>query len=196
LAQAEEKYLAALDYRPLSWETQKRLAQVADRCAYQLNAQTWREARDLLPELPHPSELNEWCKALERAVAAQPERAPTRGMIAMLLDAFPSGRPPNLDAYADTLLHDAMALGHTPYEVALACRNIRRDTARKFLPSVGEWVAALEKAQESWRSVAKSTSGFIVARIERVRAAASQPEPEPAETHGGAKAVEGRGEQR
>lgn len=135
------------------------------------------EARALLPRLPSLQACEARQTDITAALAAPPNRKGYRAIIALMVDAFPSGRPPNLDVYASCILHDLCEMGFTPLEVVAACRAIRRDPKRVFLPSVGEVIGACEEARAQLRSKLQITERYAEV-IRTVGALASQPDGE------------------
>lgn len=102
------------------------------------------DAIALLAKFPSAEQERDRAAQISRAMKAGSDRKAIVGMVAMLIDAFPSGRPANPEAYLDTIVHDLLSLRYSPEVVALACRNIRRTS--KFLPSVSEIMEAAENA--------------------------------------------------
>jgi len=94
---------------------------------------------------PDKDTLDAFALPIVEAKATPPDRAQTIALVAMMLDSYPSGRPANLSAYADSLVHDLIDLKFSPAVVAMACRSIRPTS--KFLPSGAEMVEAAEKAK-------------------------------------------------
>lgn len=107
-------------------------------------------AKAVVAKLPSPSKCAEALEALRTEVERPANSKANLAMVGILLDVFPSGRPPNLAAYLAGIVHDVTALGFTPSEVATACQTIRRSNT--FLPSVAEIIAACTKARDQWRS--------------------------------------------
>jgi hypothetical protein len=98
----------------------------------------------------------------------------SRAMIGMLLDAFPHSRPPNLDAYAGSMLHDVASMGFNPAVVAAACRELRRTL--KFPPAISEMVAACEAERERYERLSRlaATQAEILGRAEQLIAGAEE----------------------
>ncbi len=138
----------------------------------------WHAAHRASAIAPSESEIVAYGKALDVANDAEPDRAQARAMVAMLIDTNPGPRPANLTAYADAILHDLTVMGFTPTAVALGCEALRRSPA-KFLPSVGEAIEACTDARERLEQKRKH-HWWLAARVERARAIASLPQPEPA----------------
>ncbi len=103
--------------------------------------------RQMIDAGPDKDALDGYALPIVEAKTAPPDRAQTIALVAMMLDAYPHGRPANLSAYADSLVHDLLDLKFSPAVVAMACRSIRRTS--KFLPSVAELVEAAETAKRS-----------------------------------------------
>jgi hypothetical protein len=80
------------------------------------------------------------------ALGATPDPIASRAMIGVLVDCFPNARPPNLEVYCSALLHDALSEGYSPFELARACRTIRRRST--FAPAIVELLAACAEARE------------------------------------------------
>lgn len=109
-----------------------------------LSRQRWEKAREILSAAPPADELSQHLQCLEAATEGGADERATRGMIGMLLDAYPHGRP--TQAFADTLLHDLVSMGFSPEVVARACQTVRRTC--KFAPSVAEVVEACRAHQK------------------------------------------------
>lgn len=111
------------------------------------SAEQWaKETKAILARLPRADQLIERTQAINAALEAPPNRRGTHALVAMLCDAYPTGRPANPTAYIETMVHDLVSMGFSPVVVALACQTIRR--ASKWLPSVAEVVEAATKARE------------------------------------------------
>lgn len=120
------------------------------------------EEAALLTRLPSSRSEAERAASIEQAMEAAPDRRAIVGLIAMLLDGYPSGRPPNLEAYADTIVHDLCSIGFSAAVVAMGCRILRRRS--RFLPAVAEVIEAATEARDQFRSAATSAS-MIARRI-------------------------------
>jgi len=123
------------DYSPWTWRPE----------------QAWERIdalRTVLQAAPTNEALDAFVAPIREAQSLQPDRQQTIALVGMLLDSFPSGRPANLAAYADSLTHDLMDMGFNPPEVALACRIIRRRA--KFLPTIGEMIEAAKEAKAAF----------------------------------------------
>lgn len=109
-----------------------------------------RENQSLLASIPTANDEAQRAEDIRRALTGAPDRRATVGLIAMLLDSYPTGRPPNLAAYADAIVHDLVAMGYSAPVVALACQTLRRTS--KWLPSVAEVLQAAQDAAELFAS--------------------------------------------
>jgi hypothetical protein len=139
LLAASERGLAVLE-RPFPPSDFRDLTTLA----HGLNEQTLGAAIELLANLP--SADSEKARAMQIAQVRDrgPDLKATVGMVAMLVDAFPSGRPANPEGYLDAIVHDLVAMRFSPEVVALACQTIRRSC--KFLPSVSEVIEGASAA--------------------------------------------------
>lgn len=140
-----------------------------------VNIDIWHRAKHVSAIAPSDREIAAYGNALDVANDAEPDRGQTRAIVAMLLDVYPSGRPANLTAYADAILHDLIVMRFTPTAVALGCEALRRTL--KFLPSVGEVIEACSNAKERLAQKRKHHD-YLAGKVARVRVIASLPQPE------------------
>jgi hypothetical protein len=148
LADSEARFLM-----PAPWTTEifrqvLHRGDVLPACAPSVAAA--ERAREILAISPAADVLARFVDAASKAAGLdESQETPTRGMIGLLLDAFPHSRPPNLPAYAGSMLHDVVAAGYSPSVVAAACRELRRTL--KYPPAISEMLAACEKERETLR---------------------------------------------
>ncbi len=139
---------------------------------FRYRAPEWRAdqidtLRQVIACWPDSETLDAYALPIVEAKTAPPDRAQTTALVGMLLDAFPNGRPANLSAYADSLVHDLLDMRFSPAVVAMACRSIRRGS--KFLPSVAEMVEAAESAKEKL-SLAIRQANHTAGAMEKAKA--------------------------
>jgi hypothetical protein len=107
-------------------------------------------AARILKVAPHLADLDTQLAAVSDAIAGEPDATASRAMIGILVDCFPNSRPPNIEAYCSALLFDALNIGYSPFELARACRTIRRKS--KFAPAISELLEACAEAREHLRA--------------------------------------------
>jgi hypothetical protein len=69
-------------------------------------------------------------------------------LLAQLVGSFPTSNLPDAKTFTRVLLDDVMALEPSYVALESACRKLRR--TQKFLPSISEVIAAIEKEQDAW----------------------------------------------
>ena len=173
LAKSEEKFLIDTDKRPWSREAFSKALELRS-CGAVGGWRLWSEARQALELGPPVADIESHVDRLEIAVEGPPEPRATRYMIALMVAAFPNGKPADIDVYCETLLHDAVSMGFTPQVVARACRTLRHTA--KFLPSVSEFIEAGTEAKSDLDR-ARRHSVMMRDLLRQAAAIASQPEP-------------------
>jgi hypothetical protein len=161
LTRSEARFLAPMQS---SWsrEAFSALIRLVDYGTPSLRSAREALALDLSPELLRASQAE-----LALALAGPADRGACMVLIGLMVAAYPSGRPADLDAYLETLVHDALAMGFTPYVVASACQTLRRTC--RFLPSCAEFVEACGKAKDNIERSKRSTE-FVLEKLDRARA--------------------------
>lgn len=176
LAKSESRFIVEPGEMP--W-TDRQFAELCDRTRFIHDAryyrEDWQTARDIAESGPSRRNLEAYLDRVSPALVAEPDQRTTRYMLGLLVSAYPNGRPPDLDAYCETLLHDAMNLGFNPYVVASACRSLRRTCT--FLPSVAEFVKAGEAARAELFA-GKTVGKRLLAIVDVCSQIAATPEPE------------------
>jgi len=163
---AEDRFLVDVTATPWTKDGWGELVSVADS--------TWlspERARRALEAAPADYQVKGYIAALEATLTA-PDPRSTVVMIGMLVDAFPNSKASG--AYIDAATHDVVSSGFSPFELATACRDIRRSC--KFLPSIAELLDACAKVRKS------NQSGLYLAQrleraLDRLRIAAEEPQP-------------------
>jgi hypothetical protein len=180
LAQIQRNILDPLERSP--WPTGEDLREFHELGLYFSRADPhvrrgpWTKAQALAAMAPPPQDVEACGKTLSDALDTPTDPAMSRQVVGMLLDAFPAGRPANLTAYADSILHDVTQLAFSPAAVIMGCQTIRRTS--KFLPAVAEVIEACETARKDLRT--RFDSHIRMARkVEHAREIAALPEPEP-----------------
>lgn len=156
LETCDAKFIDPLDHHLWTSETYKEMQELA--YSWPLDPATAgpaarSSAARFLAIGPNLADLDRHLAILTEAIDAATDARSSRAMIGLLVDCFPSSRPPNLDAYCSALLHDVLSLRYSPYELAAACRSIRRSA--KFAPAISELLAACAEARE-WLRVRRS----------------------------------------
>lgn len=172
LEKCEQLYVAPLE-RPIWQESFRAVFLKGGALCGRVTRQTWERAHELLAAAPPAEELQTYLERLEGAAEGGADEKASRGMVGMLLDAYPHGRP--TQAFADTLLHDLVALDFSPEVVATACQTVRRSC--KFAPSVAEVVDACRKHQGEFSS-RLSIARRVVEFFHRAKEIAKLPPPE------------------
>lgn len=104
-----------------------------------------QQAERFLAESPSYDEAAATREMLALAFNTPPDRDTARVTLGLLLSAYPNAGKEPREEYFATLLHDVVDEGVGPHVLAEACRKLRRET--KFLPTIGEVIAACESAK-------------------------------------------------
>lgn len=138
---ATEKGLSILE-RPHSSEDHRSLLTFVDS----LLERDLHAALELQARLPTAESEKGRAQQILHLMDRGPDTKATVGMVALLVDAFPSGRPANPEGYLDAIVHDLVSMRFSPEVVSLACQTVRRSS--KFLPSVSEIIEAANEARK------------------------------------------------
>jgi hypothetical protein len=149
LADAEAKFLAPVARRPWREDAFRQVLTLAEplfRAAATPAAVD--RANQVMAIAPTSNQLEAYRGALVSATSLEtPDERANRALIGMLLDAFPHSRPPNLAAYAGSMLHDITREGFSPAVVVRACQDLR--TTLKYPPSIAEMLEACREARQA-----------------------------------------------
>jgi hypothetical protein len=161
LAASEKRFLIDPTARPWTYAKWQELIAMTD--PYPLSPERAKQALAIAPDI---QAVRSYISELETAATAQPEPRASIVMVGMLVDAFPNSRASG--SFIDSATHDAAAMGFTPYDIAAACRAIRRTS--KFLPSISEFLDACAKARNTVNT-ALYLAEKLAGRIDRARVA-------------------------
>jgi hypothetical protein len=167
LLEASERPLAVLTspHPTADWRLLCELCRPYDRLELPLN-----DVSDLIARLPSAEQEQDRARQIAQALQADGSRKAIVAMVAMLIDAFPSGRPANPEAYLDAIVYDLLAMRFSASVVAMACQSVRR--THKFLPSISEIIEAANTAVEEFEAAERHAlrSAEMIERLRKIAA--------------------------